>query len=283
MYTIALPPNSNLIVKANDKVVADATTVVLHDTAAVAAKVTASNTGANVMLAKLIEDKQVWEINAYKASNDQLYALLQRCFEFYVDMTVNRDVASEYRGAVNATLKDQGYRLSDSAHMITKIVKCIFGADRRRVSAYSIALRAALAAKVSAKDLPAYIREQGGVEELRLSQSPNAMTPKRKAEAAVQTIANSVLGSVKMKGISTQLDAAKMGCQHVLIVTQEADGAFTINALLSASSAVNAALAAFHTQQKPKAEAQAAEQRITIASVKRNQLIDEAAAVAVPQ
>jgi len=68
MYTIALPPNSNLIVKANDKVVADATTVVLHDTAAVAAKVTASNTSANVMLAKLIEDKQVWEINAYKAS-----------------------------------------------------------------------------------------------------------------------------------------------------------------------------------------------------------------------
>lgn len=198
-------------------------------------------------------------------------------------MSVNRDAARELRAAVDATLKAQGFKLSDSVHTITKIVKCVFGADRRRVSAYSIALRAALAAKVSAKDLPTFIRAQGGVEELRLSQSPNAMTPKRKAEAAAQVIANSVLGSVKIKGISTQLDAAMLGCQHVLIVTQEANGAFTINALVSAPSAVNAALAAFHTQQKPKQEAKAAENRITAANAKRSQLVAEAAAVAVPQ
>ena len=283
MTTIALTPTSNVIIEANAASYADAIPVVLNDTSAVVAKVASSHTSARATIDKLIIDKQVWEQTAYKTSNDQLYALLQRCYKLYAVMTADRDSARELRNAVESTLKEQGFRLSDSSHMITKIVKCVFGANRRRVSAYSIALRAALAAKVTASDLPLYIREKGGIEELRLSQSPNAMTPKRKAEAAAQVITNSVLGDIKLEGISTQLDSAMVGCQHVLIVTQESDGSFTINAMISATSAVNAALAAFHSQQKPKQEAKAAESSITTADAKRDQLIDEAAAVAVPQ
>lgn len=64
MPSIALTPNSNLIVDTNDTSIADATTVVLHDTAAVAAKVATSDTTASAALAKLIADKQVWEENA---------------------------------------------------------------------------------------------------------------------------------------------------------------------------------------------------------------------------
>ena len=48
-------------------------------------------------------------------------------------------------------------------------------------------------------------------------------------------------------------DAAKVGTQHVLIVTQRADGTYDANALLSAPSAVNAALAAFYSQNKATA------------------------------
>jgi hypothetical protein len=283
MTTIAASPTSNVIIDASFVSDNDAVPVVLNDNPVTAAKDAASTTSASLALAKIIAEKQIWEANAFKASNDQLYTILQRCYTLYSVMTANRDAARDLRDALEAARKKAGWTVSDSAHTLTKIVKCVFGADRRRVSAYSIALRAALAAKVSPKDLPEFIRAQGGVEELRLSQSPNAMTPKRKAEAAAQVITNSELGSVKIKDISTQLDAAKVGCQHVLIVTQEADGAFTINALVSASSAVIAALAAFHSQQKPKQEAKAAETSITTANAKRDQLIDEAAAVAVPQ
>jgi len=239
---------------AADAVASVLSSVVSHDTAPVVSESRKSNISAYRALEELVTDKASWEANAFRASNDQLYALLQRCYKLYTTMCEEAATAKQLIKDVESFLLDQNCKVSNSMHTLTKIIKCVFGTDRRRVSAYSIALRAALAAKITAEEIPDFIREHGGVEELRLGKSPNAKTIKQKALVAAETVDQVILARVKIESLSEKLDAAKVGAQHVLIVTQAADGAFDVNAFVSSSSAVNAALAAWYGQTSTEAK-----------------------------
>jgi hypothetical protein len=73
------------------------------------------------------------------------------------------------------------------------------------------------------------------------------------------------------------VDEAKVGRQHVLIVTQGADGYFDLNALVSSDAAVNAALAALYQQQAKKVAEAAPEKQQTSNDATVTQLINVAA------
>lgn len=229
-------------------------------------------------LDQLVADCQNWQEGIYKSSNEQLYILLQRCYSMYQNMCATRKDAKSLRNAVDAHLNKRGIKVSDNAHTITKIIKCVFGADRKRVSAYSIALRAALAANVKAANLPNYIRDKGGVEELRLAKSSKAITPKRKAEIAAGWVVKSNFGEVKSEQFDQLIDPARNGTQHVLIATQEAGGAFTVNALVSNVGVVNAALAAYYSQHKSQHDVAQIEQQTADSDADLTELIEAAAA-----
>lgn len=127
--------------------------VVKNDTFSLSgATVTAQVTGTEIKSSKsaaavlndLIAEKDAWFNNAYKTSNDQLYALLAKCYGFYEQLKTGEDSA-KLRKELDAYITEKYYKFSAGSHTLTKIVKCVFGADRRRVSAYSIVLRTALA------------------------------------------------------------------------------------------------------------------------------------------
>lgn len=267
---------ANVIVDAT-AVVADANAVVLHDTAAVAAATTPAIASAYKELEAIAVAKDTWEATAYRTSNDQLYALLQRCYGLYKLMCCDGESAKQLVVDVDKYLADKGYKVASSSHTLAKIVKAVFGVDRRRVSAYSIALRAALAANVDVVNIPQYIRNSGGVEELRLAKSANAKTSKEKAALAKASVNSNVLLAVDLGLAPETLDTAKVGTQHVLIVTQRADGAFDVNALVSSTAAVNAALAAYYSQSKRDADKAAAGTQQANADAGQAQRIEEAA------
>ena len=204
-------------------------------------------------LKTIVSEKANWEKTAYKTSNEMLYGLLQRCYIFYNQMCANTSEGQATREGLEAYISQKGYVFTKSTHNITKIVKCVFGADRRRVNAYSIALRRALAENVGAMDIVGFIIKNGGVEELRLPKS-NSMTPKQKAEQGGFAIGSQYLGKFKTAELSRKIDASKVNSQHVLIVTQCADGEFIVNALVEGKSALDAALAAFYTKNIKAAE-----------------------------
>jgi hypothetical protein len=276
MTTIISAVPANVIVDAT-VVVADANAVVLHDTTAVAAATTPTVTSAYKELEDIAVAKDTWETTVYRTSNDQLYALLQRCYGLYTLMCKNTDTAKQLVEDVDKYLAKKEYKVAASSHTLAKIVKAVFGVDRRRVSAYSIALRAALAAKIAVADLPQYIRNSGGVEELRLAKSPNAKSPKQKAADAKATLGQQVIAKLKLDMLAGQVDEAKVGRQHVLIVTQGADGYFDLNALVSSDAAVNAALAALYQQQAKKVAEAAPEKQQTSNDATVTQLINVAA------
>ena len=158
----------------------------------------------------------------------------------------------------------------------------MFGADRRRVSAYGIVLRAALAQNVSTLDNPQFIRDAGGVEELRLAKAPYAKTAAQKAAIASQTVVVNNLGVVASAGLSGYFnDTAKAGANVVLVGAWQSDGSVVVRAVVESDTAINTALASHYTKIKAIAESQAVEQKVQDTEVSKQEAIQAAVATAV--
>ena len=138
-----------------------------------------------------------------------------------------------------------------STHDMTRVVKCVFGVDRRRVSAYSIALREALRQQIAAEDLVAFIEENGGVEQIRMGGSKPLSVSKRAAKAVDQVL-GSDLGLLKLDPKLVAADADWTDKQVVIVATYLPTGEFQANAVIRHDSAVNSALAAFYSLQQAK-------------------------------
>ena len=214
---------------------------------------------AVVLLEELIEEKNAWFNNSYLTSNELLYSLLAKCYGLYFQFKDASDNGKKLREGFDGYVKDKGYVFSSGSHTLTKIVKCVFGSDRRRVSAYSIVLRTALAKQLQVADIPNFIRESGGVEEVRLMKSPNAMTAKQKAEVGAVTLTNKTIINVTAPAFKEALDAGNIGKPVVLIGTWNADGSISVHSFSNSAGAVNAALVVQFAQAKLKTEAQKVE------------------------
>ena len=199
---------------------------------------------------QLSAEREAWEINAFRTSNEQLYALLQKCYSTYAAMSGDTTEAAALRSGLKDYINTKGLKFNAGTHTIVKIVKCIFGNDRRRVSAYGIVLRSALAQRISAMDIPAFIRSNGGVEEIRLAKAPNAMTAKQKASAAAEAVLAESMGVFASNALSTKLDAGNIGKSVVLIGTWQADGSVVVRSVVQNDTAVNAALTSYYSTNK---------------------------------
>ena len=109
--------------------------VVKNDTFSLSgATVTAQATGtvikssksAAAVLNDLIAEKDAWFTNAYKTSNDQLYALLAKCYGFYEQLKTGDD-AAKLRKELDAYITEKNYKFSAGADQVTKKAKCVYG------------------------------------------------------------------------------------------------------------------------------------------------------------
>ena len=259
-------------------------TVVQNDTATNSANPTK---GTYAFIEQLAVERQAWETNAYRTSNEQLYAILQKCFQLYKCMETDDVAAKTLRKAFADYVGVKGYVFMKSSHTLHKIVKCVFSdnnakesADRRRVSAYSTVLRSALAKGITVDAIPAFITNGGGVEAIRLGKPANAMTTKQKAEVAKTTVDATNLGSVYSARLAGLLDAGNIGKETVLVGTWQADGSVIIRAVVQNDSLVNAALASCYTAQKAAAKEAAVETTAANDADARQVAVNAAAAMA---
>jgi hypothetical protein len=228
--------------------------VVKHDTAAEPMTGYAS-------IEQLVIEREVWESTVYRTSNDMLYGLLQKCYALYKGMEGMSTEAMILRSGLTDYVNLKGIKCVKSSHTIVKIVKCVFGDDRRRASAYGIVLRAALAEKVLIEEIPTYIRTKGGVEEIRLAKAPNAMTAKEKASVAATAVKADSMGVFASTALGEKFDAGKTDAAVVLIGTWQADGSVIVRSVVQSETAVNAALATYYSSNKDAVKQQAEQQQ----------------------
>lgn len=229
-------------------------------------------------LEDIVAARQVWQDTAYKTSNDMLYRILERCYSYYHKLSTDSEDGKKAREGLKLYIETRGLNFKKTTHTIAKILACVFGTDRRRISAYSIALRSALQHEIAVSELLDYITKAGGVEELRLKKNPDAKTVKSKAETATSWLAEYNLASVRSDQLIAESDAANVGSQHVLLVSQCADGSFNVHGILSNQGVVDATLAAFYAKHNKARQKSSATTEISQAVAATNDLIAQAAA-----
>ena len=191
-----------------------------------------------------------WETTELAQSNNRLYSILQHAYQFYLVMKqdVSKDVRKEKQAALDAFIEDRGYTNSFGAttHDMTRVIKCVFGVDRRRVSAYSIALREALRQEVGVKDLIVFLEQNGGVEQIRMGGTKPLSATKR-AELVKAEVSEAVISTVKFDAVAVKANADWVDKQVVFVATYLPTGEFEVNAVVRHDGAVNTALAAYYT------------------------------------
>jgi hypothetical protein len=206
---------------------------------------------------KLVVQRKDWETNELAAANDGLYRLLQHCLAVNNAMSGTDSTAKALKKGLANYISEQKYIFNESTPLITKVVKCVFGVDRRRVSAYSSALRVAMAEKISVMELPKFFREHGGIEEVRRSATATkTKTLKDKVRLGRVVLENDVLAKVQSDNLNAHFSNSSLEEGVVLLATKEDDGSFAIRRVVQNSGAVNSALAACASigQEKEKAQ-----------------------------
>jgi hypothetical protein len=208
---------------------------------------------------KSLESARVsWETVELAQSNNRLYGILKQAYSFYLVMKqdTDKEVRKAKLEAMEAFIVERGYTNSFGAttHDMTRVVKCVFGVDRRRVSAYSIALREALRQEVSANDLIAFLQDNGGVEQIRMG-GTKPLSAKKRAELVKTEVGEAVLNTVKFDAAVVSANADWVDKQVVFVATYLPTGEFEVNAVIRHDGAVNTALAAYYSSKQAKLRA----------------------------
>lgn len=128
---------------------------------------------------EVIKRREAWEVGAYKASNDQLYEILASAYELYLHLV---SAASDDRKTFANMLKAKKIVVQENTPLHTKVVRLVFATSRQRAYTYGRVLFAARKENISPSHMGDWIRECGGVEEVKVKSS-GKLTQAEKAKA----------------------------------------------------------------------------------------------------
>jgi hypothetical protein len=226
---------------------------------------------------QLAIEREVWQAGEYARSNDTLYGLIGKCKALYDDLTAKVDDTKAKRSGFNDFLNLKGYTFKSSTELTYKVIRAVFGdSDRRRLSTYHTVLRVAVKQGWAADSMAARIAEYGGVQEISLGAASGQLTAKQKADIAKSGTAD-VIARLESAALSTTFDPKRIGDKAVAVLTQEADGSFSVHAVVHNNTAVTAALAAYYAANKDKLKAAAQQQQAADARTQHADAIDAAA------
>lgn len=220
-------------------------------TAATQATSAVTNSSDFALLTGLEQQRVSWESNELAASNRRLYYILTQAYSYYWELKLNSNelVRKQKKTALDNFVSQRGYQFMPTAHEMTRVVKCVFGMDRRRVSAYSIALREALRQEVQVADLVDFIEVNGGVEQIRLGFA-KPLSATRRADVVREQVVSNELARIKMDAKMLGADTDWVDKQIILVATYLPTGELVINSVVKNDSAVTSALAAVYSNQR---------------------------------
>ncbi len=215
---------------------------------------------------RLVSEREVWEKAELASSNQKLYGLLQSCLALHNTMVGSDSLAKALRKGLSNYITQKSYPFRDSTPLMTKIVKCVFGVDRRRVHAYATALLAAKEKRIGVIELPRWLKEQGGVEEVRRDSKSAGNTVKARVAEGKVVLQAEVLAVIQSDKLNAQYSTESLSEGVVLLATRGDDGSFSIRKVIQADSVVKAAIAScsamgktLKKKQQMEADAKAAE------------------------
>lgn len=216
----------------------------------------------NGRVVQILEDmereRKGWEQNELAASHARLYSLLTKCYQFYLTMKSDQTAKAtrkQMASGLDSFIAERGFKKLAETHDMNRVVKAVFGDDRRRVSAYASALRVALAAGEYKEPIPyanlaIWISTNGGIEEIRKAASKTGVPTKERIETAKAAVQDKPLMTFKPDAATLRFDADDADKMMVLVVTYRPTGELEVNSVVKSASVLNAALAAHYADNK---------------------------------
>ena len=201
----------------------------------------------------IIAERVSWEQNEFDRSNKKLYAILQTCYAMFQAMNSTDAEAKAYKIAFNEFCERNQFVFKGSTHLTAKIVRCVFGDDRRRVSNYGTALRIAAEKNINLSNFFTFIETCGGVEEVRRDKKVGK-SPEARAKFGKASLHGEVLGSVSSNVLNSKFDASAYTDAVLLLATKESDGSFAIRRVIQNSTVITTALASLAKDVKKESE-----------------------------
>lgn len=227
---------------------------------------------------ELVKQRETWEAGTYAASNAELYALLGQTLTLLY--RVKR--STELSRGLNGFLTKLGFTFTDATSMETKLLRAVFADPtnlakyKHRIYVYARVLAVAFAAKVTGTDLPEFIEQRGGIDEIRRDGSKAA--DKKDEKAAVINNAETALTFTECDTIATgiKLTADLMPADDqkfsLALLRMEADGTGSIVFGTNSKALVRSVLAI--AGQKIDVNAEAERKRRRAAELKAQRQAD---------
>lgn len=177
-----------------------------------------------------------WEATDYKKANDGLYALLADTQGIYENkfLKASEQERKDLRKELEAKLNADGIKVQKNTTTLTMLVRFVFGSDRKRAHGYAYVLKAAISNDVTANNLPAYIINEGGIEELKRKMVKSEEAQQRQAALAQAT--NDVKAEIEFANIKPLAKvklAGLTGKYAILLAKPGVDGDAAIVGTLS--------------------------------------------------
>lgn len=223
------------------------------------------------VISELSEQRKIWEAGAYAASNSALYAILGRTLDLLYRVKHYTNLS---RG-LNALLDERGFKFTDATSTETKLLRAVFADPakpdqyKQRIYVYARVLSVAYEAKVTGAELPAFIEQRGGIDEIRRHEPKTAdKTQENKglvhtAEKALNIISHTAIAT----GIKLTPELQPVDDQFfsIALVRKDADGTGSIVFGTNSKALVQSVLVI--AGRKVDADAEVARKRETAASI----------------
>ena len=197
--------------------------------------------------------REVWETTQLADSNAALYQLFGDCKELYRDLTTGENSKALKQG-LNDFISLKGYVFKSSSPLTLKVIHCVFGAkDRRRLSTYHTVLRVAIAENWKVEEVAQKINERGGIQEISL-QRKDGLKPKEKAEIARDVLMSQCIATLSSDALNASMNKEHIHENSVAVLTLNGDGTYDVHCVVKSKAAVDAALAAYFSENKVEIE-----------------------------
>lgn len=191
----------------------------------------------------LSEKRDAWENGSFKKANDELYILLADTLEVFLKSdaaTANTEVKahgqkhmSALRVELTARLTEMGVKVQKNSSTLTMLTRYVFKSDRVRAHGYARVLSAALQDNIAPANLPKYISDAGGVEEIKRRMVLSAAALEKRQQVAIATESvKAAVEQAELKPIASVQMAAE-GQYAVLLGKPNGDGFVDIVGVLS--------------------------------------------------
>jgi hypothetical protein len=213
---------------------------------------------------ELIAQRQKWEQGTYAASNAELYTLLGNTLELFLKVRSNVGLSK----AVTDLLNTYSIQHNSSTSLALKIVRLVFVGKGRektienRAYTYARVLTVATEAGITGEQLPQFIADNHGIDELR-RQNKDGETDAEKAKRArdyadAALVSETAISDVIMSDSLQPVDGARYS---LALVRKNEDGSGSIVFGTSNVTAVNTVLTIAGKVLKDRA-VQTAEQNV---------------------